>query len=612
MKKLFSAMLLFSLAVTLSFAASKKDKDKGGNIKLDPKKKFAIEGVELGTITWANAKVDAKGTIIWNDNRADDWNETGWDFKGVDMSAYAGMKIEITQGNKQEININCSNPAVLGGWGYGVPTDDTVYVMFDASGRSWGDIQGTPDPEEGYEVRIGGHTKKGQKTIVKSVEMIKKEDVPDASNLVLLGVPFGTTTWQTHIIGNEVIWTKGHNDGNAGWELTDADLSEYDRIRVELESNDATDLELSLCDKDWNNYHTFHESAPNVLEANLTGEGAAYKNEDSQPLDKSKGIRIYLHDYNNKPRAKECRTVVKSVQLLKGKKIINENLMIEGNTLGSSGWNSQVFDNGLIEWEWDGKDKYPCRGWSVKGVDFSKWNIIRIEVSPETPASNLSLKLYQEKTDSGVGFYSTSNTILEANLDGSGSHYKWENKGKWDSSKAIDHIWITFENLSKAGEKTIIKSVTLLKEDDSAPQPESIMLNGAKLGSKRDNNSWIDDNYAINWKKTNYSQSGWQFKNLEGNILEVKVSSTDVPLRFRIREYADGNEASWLDDGSHVFRIDLKTKKQINAKGGQKDPEWAKMTKAFDFSQGGEIVLEPANGVYKEGKKTVVEYIKIE
>ena len=83
-------------------------------------------------------------------------------------------------------------------------------------------------------------------------------------------------------------------------------------------------------------------------------------------------------------------------------------------------------------------------------------------------------------------------------------------------------------------------------------------------------------------------------------------------MRFRIREYADGNEASWLDDGSHVFRIDLKTKKQINAKGNQKDPEWAKMTKAFDFSQGGEIVLEPANGVYKKGKKTVVEYIKIE
>ena len=50
---------------------------------------------------------------------------------------------------------------------------------------------------------------------------------------------------------------------------------------------------------------------------------------------------------------------------------------------------------------------------------------------------------------------------------------------------------------------------------------------------------------------------------IEGEILEIKVSSTDVPLRLRIRDKATNNEASWLDDGTHVFRIRLKDKKQL-------------------------------------------------
>ena len=82
-------------------------------------------------------------------------------------------------------------------------------------------------------------------------------------------------------------------------------------------------------------------------------------------------------------------------------------------------------------------------------------------------------------------------------------------------------------------------------------------------------------------------------------------------MRLRIREYANKNESSWLDDGTHIFRINLKDKKQ-ESRGSWKASEWDKYTKAFDFSQGCEIVLEPVNGVFKDGKKTVVEYIKVE
>ena len=138
-------------------------------------------------------------------------------------------------------------------------------------------------------------------------------------------------------------------------------------------------------------------------------------------------------------------------------------------------------------------------------------------------------------------------------------------------------------------------------------------MNGAKLGSKKER-AWLDENFAINWynAKTEYYMCGWKLEKLDGDILEIKVTSTDVPLRLRIREYANSNESSWLDDGTHIFRINLKNKKQINAKGGEKASEWDKMSKPFDFSRGCEIVLEAANGVFKEGKKTVVEYIKIE
>lgn len=60
------------------------------------------------------------------------------------------------------------------------------------------------------------------------------------------------------------------------------------------------------------------------------------------------------------------------------------------------------------------------------------------------------------------------------------------------------------------------------------------------------------------------TKGGWKLEKLDGDILEIKVTSTDVSLRLRIREYANKNESSWLDDGTHLFRINLKDKKQEN------------------------------------------------
>lgn len=609
MKKLLSTILLISAVLATVFAAPKKGKSK--NIKLDPKKKFAIEGVELGSLEWTQkyASLNNKGEIIWKYDTGEDWLHYGWDLRGTDMSQYAGLKIEFTSKEKQDIRFVVRNPAAVGDWTFPTQVGNVMYVMFNGVGKWYGDME-NPDPTKGYEMYFLVEAKnKYSKTAIKSIELLSKIDYPDADELKILGVPFGSQIWKARITGNEITWLKGDTGGDAGWNFGGIDLSEYDRVRIEIESNTAAHLGLRICDSEHNNWHGYDmQIEPNVYEVDLSGEGASWLGDNAGPLDKSKGLQIFLQTWDRK---KEEKTVVKSIQFLKGKRVINENLMIEGIAFGTCGWASNVYDGGVIDWG-DGKEKYPCTGWNVKGIDFSEYTKIRIVVEEGTSALPLTLSLYQEQTDCGKQFNAVSPTVLEANIDGSECDFEGGNKESWDSSKKIDQIWIRYNNLQKKGEKSIIKSVTLLKAGDEVKQPESLVLNGAKLGSKK-MRVWLDENFAINWlnEKNKYYMCGWKLEKLDGDILEIKVTSTDVPLRLRIREYANKNESSWLDDGTHIFRINLKDKKQ-ESRGSRKASEWDKYTKAFDFSQGCEIVLEPVNGVFKDGKKTVVEYIKVE
>ena len=609
MKKLLSTILLISAVLATVFAAPKKGKSK--NIKLDPKKKFAIEGVELGSLEWTQkyASLNNKGEIIWKYDTGEDWLHYGWDLRGTDMSQYAGLKIEFTSKEKQDIRFVVRNPAAVGDWTFPTQVGNVMYVMFNGVGKWYGDME-NPDPTKGYEMYFLVEAKnKYSKTAIKSIELLSKIDYPDADELKILGVPFGSQIWKARITGNEITWLKGDTGGDAGWNFGGIDLSEYDRVRIEIESNTAAHLGLRICDSEHNNWHGYdNQIEPNVYEVDLSGEGASWLGDNAGPLDKSKGLQIFLQTWDRK---KEEKTVVKSIQFLKGKRVINENLMIEGIAFGTCGWASNVYDGGVIDWG-DGKEKYPCTGWNVKGIDFSEYTKIRIVVEEGTSALPLTLSLYQEQTDCGKQFNAVSPTVLEANIDGSECDFEWSNKGSWDSSKKIDQIWIRYNNLQKKGEKSIIKSVTLLKTGDEVKQPESLVLNGAKLGSKKER-AWLDENFAINWlnEKNKYYMCGWKLEKLDGDILEIKVTSTDVSLRLRIREYANKNESSWLDDDTHIFRINLKDKKQ-ESRGSRKASEWDKYTKAFDFSQGCEIVLEPVNGVFKDGKKTVVEYIKVE
>ena len=592
MKKLITTILLLSMAVAFSFAAPKKGKDAG--TKLDPKNKFAIEGVAIDSITWAEATVSNKGEILWSRTKEGDWHETGWDLRGIDLSKYAGIRFELAP--KQDIENNrimLTNPASTDSWTFSYAEDGVCYVFFNGVGKSWGNMK-NPDPTKGYEIKIANASSKTiSKTVFKSITLLTKEDVPDTSNLDVLGTQFGSHIYKSYAIGNEIQWVKG---GEYGWNFSGVDLSEYNKVRIELESNTSKDVNLCFRDPNHSNAHWFRFTEQNVFEADLTGEGNSWKDENAQPLDKSKGIKIFLSNYEQK----KGKTVVKSIQFLKDNKIKNENLQLLGAPLKSF-WDCFVLDNGEIQWTKD----YGTVGWNLQDTDLSAYKKVRIETE------GTEVWIRQKLSNGAEAHYWTGHAIkpgiFEVNLDGSNaSNFE---TGEFTPGLTTNELHIVSHKINK-GDKTVLKSVTLLSSDTEKEQPANIMLNDSKLGSARQD-AWLDDDFSINWNKANYAKCGWKFEKLEGDILEIKVSSTDAPLRLRIRENANNNEASWVDDGTHIFRIELKTKYQLWGKGSKKPAEWVKLTKAFDFSQGGEIVLEPYSGVFKEGKKTVVESISI-
>ena len=612
MKKIISIILLLSVGMSLVFAASKKEKS--NNIVLSPKNKFAIEGKALGSTLVNQGIINEKGEIFWLQNSDEEWRETGWDLRGIDFSAYGGLRIEFATGQQFEnIELKLSNPAVMNDWTFKCASDGIAYILFDGRGRSWGDMK-DPDPTEGFEIKICGEVRSYKTTKIKSIELIKKEDIPDSSSLKLSGSDFGSLTNNARLLGKEITWPKNTKDSYCGWDLSGVNLSEYDRLRIEIEENNSKDLHVVVCEPDWNNWHGFYFSDPDVFEIDLSGEGAAWCDDESFRFDKSKGCYIFMRVSNEKPYKNEQKTVVKSVQLLKGKSTKNENLKLLGVNFGTGGYSSIVRDGGIIEWECDGKQKNPAAGWNVENLDLSKWDTIRIEIEETDIPVDICL-IQKDKEELFMGFNPVKPNILEAKLNGTGAAWYFPEGIKLDPSKNMSEINVRANNVTKKGLKTKVKSITLLTKEEtekSGKQPDQITLNGSRLGSTKDQ-AWIDDNFAINWEvvRNKYSNCGWKVEKLDGEILEIKIASTDYPLRLRINEIASGNSSSWLDDGTHIFRINLKTKKQ-ESNGKWNASEWNKNSKPFDFSKGCEIVLEPANGVFKEGKKTVVESIKVE
>lgn len=570
-------------------------------------KPYNVNGVKLGSTKW-QAEV-SENIITWK--KGFDNGNAGWNFSDIDLSVYERVRVEIESSNTTN-----SLRIAQGDWSNNHGFEKTGKNVYEAylSGSNSFDRDLPPlEPSKGLIICFdqwnnGEPRAEDKTTVVKSIKFFKPGEYDESGALSLLGRSLGGIEDNCEIQDNIITWKKGTKEGNAGWNLSDINLSEYASAKITIEKTDVNLGGLYISDRNAQKWKRMIEVAPNTYELLLTGE-----NSDSTepPIDTSEGVQLRIQLCNNKPLKKNMKTIVKSIELSKDTEEINENLRIEGVEFSSSKRNAFVSDGGVIDWEWDKKEKYPFCGWNVKGIDLSDYKGIRIELE----STDIPVEIGMIQNEGGVchTFYNEKTPgVYEAMFDGSEYSSIWPEGSSWNTSNGIEEIQIRAQKLSKKGLKTIVKSISLISKDEQEiQQPVQLVLNGAKLGSKK-NHAWIGDDFSINWKKNSWNECGWRVEKLDGEVLEIKVSSSDVPLRLRIRTLDYKNGVSYIDDGSHIFKINLKTKKQINQKGDQKAPEWEETTKKVDYSQGAYITLETNGGVYKEGKKTVVEYIKVE
>ena len=570
-------------------------------------KPYNVNGVKLGSTKW-QAEV-SENIITWK--KGFDNGNAGWNFSDIDLSAYERVRVEIESSNTSN-----SLRIAQGDWSNNHGFEKTGKNVYEAylSGSNSFDRDLPPlEPSKGLIICFdqwnnGEPRAEDKTTVVKSIKFFKPGEYDESGALSLLGRSLGGIEDNCEIQDNIITWKKGTKEGNAGWNLSGINLSEYASVKITIEKTDVNLGGLYISDRNAQKWKRMIEVAPNTYELLLTGE-----NSDSTepPIDTSEGVQLRIQLYNNKPLKKNMKTIVKSIELSKDTEEINENLRIEGVEFSSSKRNAFVSDGGVIDWEWDKKEKYPSCGWNVKGIDLSDYKGIRIEL--ESTDIPVEIGMIQNEGAVCHTFYNEKTPgVYEAMFDGSEYSSIWPEGSSWNTSNGIEEIQIRAQKLSKKGLKTVVKSISLISKDEQEiQQPVQLVLNGAKLGSMK-NHAWIGDDFSINWKKNSWNECGWRVEKLDGEVLEIKVSSSDVPLRLRIRTLDYKNGVSYIDDGSHIFKINLKTKKQINQKGDQKAPEWEETTKKVDYSQGAYITLETNGGVYKEGKKTVVEYIKVE
>ena len=429
------------------------------------KDKWSILGVELGTLDRTDgATVNPKGEIIWTKGKRQ-WEDFGWDLRGVDLSAYEGIKI-VFASDSPAIPIDAlklDNGYSPGHWIYHETYPDQYTLYFDGRNRNcvWGYVD-EMDSSEGFLVFI---TVPGQKknyvTKIKSVELIKKGTSTIDKNLSPFGIPLGTSNLWAFTEGNTIIWQRGYNDSCCGWNFTGTDLSKYERVRVEVQESDAN-LNLILCNELWENWHCYSRIAPNVYEAPLSGKGARWTDKDAQPFNLKEGLMVLLQKQDAEIRSEESSTVIKSIQFLKK----DEKLFDAGEfglfhrALGSIQDNSTLEGN-TIFWQKDHND-LKC-GWNLGGVDLSEYAGIRIEF--EKNDLNLELTLTDKEWQNWSAFRSEDPYSIEAYFSGEGAGWKWNDFKPYDKTQGV-LIFLRFSSNRplKKDKKTIIKKIELIKK----------------------------------------------------------------------------------------------------------------------------------------------------
>ena len=271
------------------------------------------------------------------------------------------------------------------------------------------------------------------------------------------GIALGTELDKASLSGNTITWDAGGEDASCGWALVGQNLSEYNRVRIELESSEVTNR-IILFNNDYTKWYNYdYPIEPNVFEATLTGSDANYTGGNGPSIDKSKGLRLIIlgckKDDNSRPAG--LTTVVKSIKFFKEPSNKNANLKIADEVPFKVFWDCYVYDGGVIEWAMP----EGAAGWDVKDKDLSAYKKIRIETEGDAP---VCIRLMM--SDGSHAFYwskSETPNIFEANLDGSEAGYY--TKALTEGS-IVEKIQLVCEAQTEVGSKTTVKSVSLLTE----------------------------------------------------------------------------------------------------------------------------------------------------
>ena len=132
------------------------------------------------------------------------------------------------------------------------------------------------------------------------------------------GKEFGATGWNSEVSGNTVTFKNlQNNDCAAGWYLCGLDFSKYKKVRITFESMDLKPC-LAMYDEGFKNSHWWWTwTADKVIEANLSGEGADYIEDNGHNFDKSKGFILVFANIADPKVTEDVKFVVKSIQFIK-------------------------------------------------------------------------------------------------------------------------------------------------------------------------------------------------------------------------------------------------------------------------------------------------------
>lgn len=428
------------------------------------KDKWTLLGKELGSFNRTEkTKVNSKGKIIWT-NSSREWEDFGWDLRGIDFSDYEGIKI-ILDSSSPEIPIDAlklDNGYSPGHWIFHETFPGQYILYFDGRGKitTWGYVD-EMDPSEGFIIffTVPGK-KKNLVTKIKSVELLKNNRSYNKENLTAFSVPLGTTNLRAFVEDNKIFWQRGYNDSSCGWDFSGIDLSEYDRVQVEVEESDSN-LNLILCDSKWKNWHCFGRIAPKIYEADLSGFGARWIDTDAHRFDLTEGLMVMLQKQDSEIRKEESFTIVKSIRFLKKDDSAYDagQFGIFNRALGGIQDNTSLADN-TITWKKDNTE-LKC-GWNLIGLDLSEYSGLRIEF--EKNEVKLELIITDKNWQNWTAFTSQDPYTIEAYFSGQGAAWKWNDFQPYDKSQGLLLFLCYYSDKPlKKDKKTIIKKIELIK-----------------------------------------------------------------------------------------------------------------------------------------------------